>query len=68
MIAPFDIFKCEAVDRVIWVGGVDDLDSAKVKVAELMKDFPCEYMIVSLKTRNTLGVKPDQKFPEISSS
>ncbi len=59
MIAPFDIFKCESVDKVVWVGTADDLDSAKLQVAELMKDSQCEFLIVSLKTRNTLRMKPE---------
>jgi len=38
---------------------VDDLDTTNAKVAEYMKDSPCEYIIVSLKTKNTIRLKPD---------
>ena len=46
MTAPFDIFKCEAIDEVLWMGCEDDLEGAKKKVAELMRDSPCEFLIV----------------------
>ena len=59
MLAPFDIFKCEAIDKVVWMGIAEDLESARSKVAELMKDSPCEFLIVSARTRNTLRMKPD---------
>lgn len=59
MLAPIDIFKLEAIDRVIWVASVDNIQPASVRIAEFMKKSPCKYLITHLKTHRTWLVKPD---------
>ncbi len=58
MLAPFDIFKCESKDKVMWMCVVEDLEIAKAKIDEFMKTASCDYLIVSLKTQRTMRVTP----------
>jgi hypothetical protein len=41
MITPFDIFKCDISNEMLWIEAVSDLEIAKARVAELMQAKPC---------------------------
>jgi hypothetical protein len=58
MIAPFDIFRVEAPDGMLWIEAAAELDAAKARVAALMQSTPCEYLIFSQKTGNKISIKP----------
>jgi hypothetical protein len=58
MIAPFDIFRVETPNGMLWVGAVADLDVAKARVVALMQAEPCEYLIFSQKTGHKISIKP----------
>lgn len=60
MIAPFDIFRVDGPDAVMWVRSVDDLETAKALVKTLMKITPAEYLILSQKTGNKISIKPER--------
>jgi hypothetical protein len=58
MIAPFDIFRVDAPDDMLYVEAAADIETAKARVAALMQDKPCEYLIFSQKTGNKISIKP----------
>jgi hypothetical protein len=57
MLAPFDIFRCESEDTMMWVSSANDFETAKAKIRELMKETPSDYLIFSLTTRNKIRFK-----------
>lgn len=67
-IFKFDIFKCEALDSVIWVCGANHLDVAKAKVESLMRDSPSDFLIVNHSTGKTFRMKPDGYLAERQNS
>jgi hypothetical protein len=58
MIAPFDIFRLNAPDDMWWIEAAADLDIAKSRVAVLMLEKPCEYLIFSQVTGHKISIKP----------
>jgi hypothetical protein len=50
MITPFDIFRFDISNEMLWIEAVADLEIAKPRVAELMQAKPCESLIFSQKT------------------
>jgi len=58
MLAPFDIFRIEANEEVLWVTCAEDWKSARSAVQQLMASSPNEYLIFSHRTNNRLRVKP----------
>ena len=58
MIAPFDIFRVEAPNGMVWIGAAADLDIAKARVVALIQAEPCEYLIFSQKTGRKISIKP----------
>ena len=58
MIAPFDIFRVDAPDDMVWIEAVAEPEAAKARVAALMQVKPCEYLIFSQKTGNRISIKP----------
>lgn len=58
MLPPFDIFRHEANEEVLWIKSVDSFKAARLAVKELMASSPHEYMIYSHRTNNRLVVKP----------
>ena len=58
MVAPFDIFRVDAPDGLLWIEAAADLDIAKARVAVLMLVKPCEYLIFSQRTGHRISIKP----------
>jgi hypothetical protein len=58
MIAPFDIFRVEAPNGMLWIEAVPEVEAAKARVAMLMQTTPCEYLIFSQKTGHKISIKP----------
>jgi hypothetical protein len=58
MIAPFDIFRVDAPDDMLYVEAAADLEAAKARVAALMQVKPCEYLIFAQSTGNEISIKP----------
>lgn len=58
-MAPIDIFKLEAADKVVWMASADNVKSATAKIAEFMRKSPCDYLISDTETHRTIVVKPD---------
>ena len=58
MIAPFDIFRVEAANSMVWIDAMTELEAAKARVAALMQAEPCEYLIFSQTTGHKITVKP----------
>ncbi len=56
MIAPFDIFRVEDQDRLIWVSAAGDLETAKAIIKELRTTYQSEYIIYSQQTRNKVRI------------
>jgi hypothetical protein len=52
MIPPFDIFRCEADESLLWISAASDLESAKAKIRQLMQENPSDYILFSLTTQN----------------
>jgi hypothetical protein len=59
MMPPFDIFKRQGGGSVRWLGVVNDLEAAKLRVKELAEAIPGQYFIFSLATGHRLDIKPD---------
>jgi hypothetical protein len=57
VIAPFDIFRVDEPDGMLWIEPVADLETAKACVAALMQAKPCEYLIFSQKTSHQISIK-----------
>jgi hypothetical protein len=58
MVAPFDIFRVDAPDGMLWIEAAADLDIAKARVAVLMLVKPSEYLIFSQRTGHKISIKP----------
>jgi len=58
MVAPFDIFRVEAPNGMLWIEAVAELEAATARVAALMQAEPAEYMIFSQKTGHKISIKP----------
>jgi len=58
MIAPFDIFRVEAPDGMLWIEAAADFDIAKARLAVLMLVKPSEYLIFSQRTGHKISIKP----------
>jgi hypothetical protein len=58
IIAPFDVFRSDISNEMLWIEAVADLDIAKARVAALMQAKPCEYLIFSQKTGHKVSIKP----------
>jgi hypothetical protein len=56
--APFDIFKVNAPNDMLWIAAVDELEAAKARVAALMQATPCEYLIFCQTTGHKISFKP----------
>jgi hypothetical protein len=61
MIPPFDILRVDAEGRPRWVQAIATLDAAMVRVTELIKSRPAEYVIVSHQTGSKVSIKPEGK-------
>lgn len=46
----FDIFRKDLLGTPVWMESVQDLDRAKLRVAELVRRSPGEYFVVSQET------------------
>ena len=53
VLLPIDIFKMEAVDKVLWIETVCNLDTAKAKIKHMMKTSTCDYLILNQNTQRT---------------
>jgi hypothetical protein len=51
---PFDIFQLEAGGRVLWLEAAANLEHAHLRVHELSKSRPAEFIIVNLETGDKL--------------
>jgi hypothetical protein len=58
VVAPFDIFRVDEPDGMLWIEAATELEAAKARVAALMQANPCEYLIFSQKTGNKISIKP----------
>jgi hypothetical protein len=58
MITPFDIFRFDISNEMLWIEAAADLRIAKARVAALMQAKPCEYLIFSQETGNKISIKP----------
>jgi hypothetical protein len=58
MVAPFDIFRVDAFDGMLWIEAAADFDIAKARVAVLMLVKPSEYLIFSQGTGHKISIKP----------
>ena len=58
MVAPFDIFKVDEPDGMLWIEAAAELEVAKARVAALMRATPCEYLIFSQQTGHKISIKP----------
>ncbi len=58
MVAPFDIFRVDERDGMLWIEAVAELQAAKARVAALMQTTACEYLIFSQKTGHKISIKP----------
>ena len=56
MQPPFSIFKTRDDGSLHWVEGAKDLESAKVRVEELSKSWPGQYVIVNQETGDRLFI------------
>ena len=63
MLAPFDIFRCDSEGKMLWVSSSSDIESAKTKIRELMRESPCDYLVFSQKTQNKLRFKKGEEIP-----
>ena len=59
MVAPFDVFRVEGSEQVLWLEAVSDLATAKALVRRFMRMAPAEYLILSQETGHRLSIKPD---------
>ena len=45
--APYDILRKDGLGAPIWIEAVDDLETAKIRVMELARRSPGEYVVFS---------------------
>jgi hypothetical protein len=57
MIAPFDIFRVDEPDGMLWIEAAAELEAAKARVGALMQTTSCEYWIFSQKTGHKISIK-----------
>jgi hypothetical protein len=57
MIAPFDIFRVDEPDGMLWIEAAAELEAAKARVGALMQTTQCEYLIFSQKTGHKISIK-----------
>ena len=48
--APFDIFRKDLLGTPVWMETVEDLETAKLRVKELVNRSPGEYFVLSQET------------------
>jgi hypothetical protein len=58
VIAPFDIFRVDEPDGMLWIEAAAELEAAKARVGALMQTTPCEYLIFSQKTGHKISIEP----------
>ena len=58
MVTPFDIFRVDEPDGMLWIEAAAELEAAKARVATLMQTTPCEYLIFCQKTGHKISIKP----------
>lgn len=58
IIAPFDIFRVDEPDGLLWIEAAAELEAAKARVGALMQTTPCEYLIFFQETGHKISIKP----------
>ena len=58
MTSPYDIFKKDSHGVPVWVEAVPDLETAQLRVVELDKQKPGDYMIFSFMTQELISAAP----------
>jgi hypothetical protein len=48
--APFDIFRKDLLGTPVWMETVEDIETAKLRVQELLNRSPGEYFVLSQET------------------
>jgi hypothetical protein len=56
LIPPFDIFRVLEDSQPLWLEAASTLDLAKVRVHEIGKSVPGEYLIFSQKTGHSISI------------
>jgi len=58
MPIPYDIFRRDSHGVPVWVEAVPDLESAQLRVVELDKQNPGDYMIFCYMTQELISAAP----------
>ena len=58
MNSPFDILKKESEGSFRWVEAVNDLESANIRIKELIALSPGEYVVFDRRTYNVIPAAP----------
>lgn len=57
MTAPFDIFRLESDDNILWLATANTLEGAKSRVQELSADSPGRYVVFNQKRETNTSSK-----------
>jgi hypothetical protein len=58
MHSPFDILKKKPEGSFCWFEAVNDLESAKIRIKELVALSPGEYVVFDQRTHNVIAAGP----------
>jgi hypothetical protein len=62
MNCAYDIFRKDLLGTPVWMESAQDLDTAKVRMAELTQRSPGEYFVASQETREIVCETPSRYF------
>jgi hypothetical protein len=52
---PFDIIRVLADDSLAWVEAAEELSAARLRVCELLADYPGEYIVFNQETKTLVA-------------
>jgi hypothetical protein len=61
MPSPYDIFKKDSDGVPVWVEPATDLETASLRIMELNKEKPAEYMIFSHMTQELISASTHKR-------
>ena len=58
----FDIFRKDLLGTAVWMESVQDIETAKLRLTELARRSPGEYLVVSQETQEIVCETPARYF------
>lgn len=65
MNSAYDIFRKDLLGTPVWMESVQDIDTAKLRMAELTQRSPGEYFVASQETQEIVCETPSRCFDRV---